>query len=142
MIKLDYSPKPIDENFFNDSSGYPVTGMHKNHEVRAEGKLRLDRFDKPYPTRLGIHGTNVAVDWDSCIADGACMNVCPMGGFEWFLNEGVIGKGNDLVLDEGSEMWQNYRTDKADPVREDECVYCNACVAACPSGAISVRKRI
>ena len=27
---------------------------------------------------LGIHGTTVAVDWDSCVAAGSCISVCPV----------------------------------------------------------------
>jgi NAD-dependent dihydropyrimidine dehydrogenase PreA subunit len=29
---------------------------------------------------LGVHGTMVAVDWDSCYADGACIEACPVQG--------------------------------------------------------------
>ncbi len=142
MKHLDFASKPIDENFFENPQEYPVTGYHKGHAVRAEGKQRYDEHGKPYPTKLGIHGTNVAVDWDSCIADGSCMESCPMNGFEWALAEGKTGKGNDLQIEDGSELWMKYRTDKADPVNESECIYCNACVVACPAGAISVSKRI
>lgn len=142
MMELGFRPKPIDINFFEQTEDYPITGMHNGHRVRAEGIQRTDQLGNPYPTKLGIHGTNVAVDWESCIADGACMSVCPSHGFEWYLNRGKTGKGNDLKLEEGSELWEKFRTDKADPVGQDYCVFCNACVAACPSGAISVFKRI
>ena len=27
---------------------------------------------------IGVHGTMVAVDWDSCYADGSCIEVCPV----------------------------------------------------------------
>jgi NAD-dependent dihydropyrimidine dehydrogenase PreA subunit len=27
---------------------------------------------------LGVHGTFVAVDWDSCIAEGSCLPACPV----------------------------------------------------------------
>ena len=30
------------------------------------------------PETLGIHGTHVAVDFDLCIADGACLEDCPV----------------------------------------------------------------
>ena len=36
---------------------------------------------------LGIHGTTVAVDWDSCIAAGSCMSVCPVQTFQWYRTE-------------------------------------------------------
>ncbi|MCL4411852.1 MAG: ferredoxin family protein [Candidatus Thermoplasmatota archaeon] len=141
MEKVDYPPRAIDENFFDLPDQYPITGMHNGHEVRAEGKVRFDEENKPYPTRLGIHGVNVAVDWDSCIADGSCMEACPMNGFEWALNPGKRGKGNDRPIERGTLLWDTYRTDKADPVGEKDCILCNACVAACPAGAISVAKR-
>ena len=70
--------KPIEENFAEDTTNYPVTGKHHDHEVRAEGAERTDADGKPYPTKNGIHGTKVAVDWETCIADGACMDVCPV----------------------------------------------------------------
>ena len=31
------------------------------------------------PTKLGIHGTAVAVDYDLCVADGACIDACAPG---------------------------------------------------------------
>ena len=66
MVKvesLDYKPKPIDENFLEDAEHYPVTGKHHDHEVRAEGVQRMDAEGKPYPTKHGIHGSKVAIDW-------------------------------------------------------------------------------
>jgi len=138
---VDYNPKPIDDAFFEKPDEYPVTGTHNGHEVRAEGIQRYDKDGKPYPTKNGIHGTNVAVDWETCTADGACMDVCPVNVYEWALNPGQKGSGNDKVLEQGSELWKKYRTDKADPVRESDCIFCNACVTACPVGAISVAMR-
>ena len=32
---------------------------------------------------LGISGTMVAVDWDSCVADGACIDACPVAVYEF-----------------------------------------------------------
>jgi len=139
LESLDYKPKPIDENFLNDTDNYPVTGTHNDHEVRAEGKQRTDADGKPYPTKLGIHGTNVAVDWESCIADGECMDVCPVTLYEWMLNPGQMGVGNDKkITKDDKDLWEKYRTDKCDPVREKECVYCMACVPVCPTSAIKI----
>ncbi|MEM3851743.1 MAG: ferredoxin family protein [Methanomassiliicoccales archaeon] len=139
LESLDYKPKPIDENFLNDAENYPVTGSHNGHEVRAEGKQRNDSEGKPYPTKLGIHGTNVAVDWEACIADGECMDVCPVTLYEWALNPGQMGVGNDKkISQQDKDLWDKYRTDKCDPVREKECVYCMACVPVCPTSAIKI----
>ena len=109
---LDYKPKPIDQNFLNDEQNYPVTGEHFEHSIRAEGIQRLDAEGKPYPTKLGIHGTAVAVDWETCIADGACMDVCPVTLYEWALNLGQMGTGNDRKIADDKELWNKYRTDK------------------------------
>lgn len=141
MAKVDYNSKPIDDNFFDKPDEFPITGSHEGHDVRSEGKERPDKDGKPYPTKLGIHGTNVAVDWESCIADGSCMDVCPVNVYEWFLNPGQKGTGNDKKVEEGSDDWNKYRTDKCDPIREADCIFCNACVTACPVSAISIAMR-
>jgi NAD-dependent dihydropyrimidine dehydrogenase PreA subunit len=36
---------------------------------------------------LGIQGTYVGVDWDSYIADGACIEACPVQVFQWYRSE-------------------------------------------------------
>ncbi|EQD34808.1 Ferredoxin zinc-binding protein [mine drainage metagenome] len=141
MVKvetLDYKPKPIDENFLEDKDNYPVTGKHHEHEVRAEGKVRMDAAGKPNPTKNGIHGSKVAVDWEPCIADGACMDVCPVSLFEWELNSGQSGTGNDKKIDKDKDLFAKYRTDKCDPVRESECIFCMACESVCPTRAIKI----
>ncbi|MCL5789731.1 MAG: 4Fe-4S binding protein, partial [Candidatus Thermoplasmatota archaeon] len=58
------------------------------------------------------------------------------------LNPGIKGTGNDHKILEGSDEWIKYRTDKTDMVRESDCIYCNACVTACPVTAISVAIRL
>ncbi len=92
---------------------------------------------------LGVSGTMVAVDWDSCIADGACIEACPVQVFQWYRTEKDIpaieainttfeGIGSD-VKDERKDL-----TDKADPIREHDCIWCMACVSVCPPQAIKV----
>lgn len=68
-------------------------------------------------SKFGIYGTDVAVDFDLCIGDGACMDVCPVNVFEWHY------EGNDK---------------KAIPSRERDCIYCFGCEAVCPKFAIRV----
>ena len=92
---------------------------------------------------LGVTGTMVAVDWDSCVADGACIEACPVQVFQWYRTEKDIpakdvvgqtfaGTGSD-VKDERKDL-----TDKADPIREHDCIWCMACVSVCPPAAIKV----
>ena len=39
---------------------------------------------------FGVHGTMVAVDWDSCIADGSCIEACPVNVFQWYRTENDV----------------------------------------------------
>lgn len=73
------------------------------------------------PKTLGIHGTAVAVDFDICIADGACITACPVNVFEWF----------DTPAHPASDK-------KADPAREEACIFCMACESVCPVVAIKI----
>ena len=92
---------------------------------------------------LGVSGTTVAVDWDSCVADGACIEACPVQVFQWYRSEkdipakDVIGQTfegvGSAVKDERTDF-----TDKADPIREHDCIWCMACVSVCPPQAIKV----
>ena len=92
---------------------------------------------------LGVSGTMVAVDWDSCVADGACIEACPVQVFQWYRTEKdipaiqAIGQTFDGT---GSAEKENRadQTDKADPVREHDCIWCMACVSVCPPQAIKV----
>ena len=137
--EVDWAPKPIDPDFMNKPDEYPETGAHFEHKVFAEGKQRLDANGKTNPTSVGIHGLHVAVDFDACIADGVCMDVCPVDVFEWELNPGKKGTGNDIgVLEPSSEQWVTWRTDKSDPIRESDCIDCMACEVACPTKCIKI----
>jgi NAD-dependent dihydropyrimidine dehydrogenase PreA subunit len=99
------------------------------------------RGEKHVP--LGISGTMVAVDWDSCVADGACIEACPVQVFQWYRTEKDIPGAeaiNASFKGTGSSVKEERRdhTDKADPIREHDCIWCMACVSVCPPQAIKV----
>ncbi|MFA5975539.1 MAG: 4Fe-4S binding protein [Elusimicrobiota bacterium] len=85
---------------------------HADHEVWGPVQA---------PAKLGIHGTAVAVDFDLCTADGACIDACPVNVFEWFDTP-----GNAVAAK------------KADPAREKDCIFCTACESVCPTLAIKI----
>lgn len=97
---------PIDPNF--KSNRCAVAATYENLKVWKDGS-----------SKLGIYGTEVAVDFDLCVGDGACIEVCPAGVFDW------QGSGADR---------------KALPIRERDCIYCFGCEAVCPKFAIRVTK--
>jgi len=108
---------PIDPEFMK----LPATQNHLGHEVR--GTIQS-------PRKLGIHGKTVAVDFDVCIADGICISVCPVNVFEWFATpdcETPNASGQAILA-----------AKKADPARENDCIFCRACEIQCPVTAIKI----
>ncbi|MDQ3718371.1 MAG: ferredoxin family protein [Thermoproteota archaeon] len=105
FAKIFFSILPIDPNF--QANRFPI----------AYNTLKVW---KNASSTLGIYGTDVAVDFDSCIGDGACVEVCPVNVFDWY------GCGADR---------------KALPIRERDCIYCFGCEAVCPKFAIRVTKQ-
>jgi len=92
----------------------------ETHDAENGGEHDLWGPVEP-PEKLGIHGTLVAVDFDACIADGACLEDCPVDVFDWF----------ETPDHPASER-------KADPAREDDCIGCYLCEDVCPVDAIKV----
>jgi len=109
-----------------------------NDEVKAAYKSRNEDL-----VPLGVSGTMVAVDWDSCVADGACIEACPVQVFQWYRTEkdisakDVVGQTFDGSGSTEKDQRADY-TDKADPIREHDCIWCMACVSVCPPQAIKV----
>ena len=91
----------------------------------------------------GVSGIMVAVDLDSCVADGACIEACPVQVFQWYRTEKDI-PAKDVVGQTFAGTGSNEKdqrkdlTDKADPIREHDCIWCMACVSVCPPQAIKV----
>jgi NAD-dependent dihydropyrimidine dehydrogenase PreA subunit len=67
-----------------------------------------------------------------------CMDVCPVFVYEWALNTGQSGSGKDMILAPNSPDWMAWRSDKSDPIREKDCIYCMACETSCPTQCIKI----
>lgn len=94
---------------------------------------------------LGVSGTMVAVDWDSCVAAGSCMSVCPVQTFQWYRTEQDIPAKDVLnaTFAGTGKTEQDERldyTDKSMPIREHDCTNCLACQEICPSHAITINQ--
>ena len=148
---------PIDADF---PKNHQVIGKHQHadgehfHFVwgpgRAAEAAENEEVRKAYEARgeelvpLGVHGTMVALDWDSCIADGACIEACPVQVYQWYRSEQDVpgielqnGTSAGTGEDHSRDGRKDY-TDKSDPIREHDCIWCMACVSVCPTQAIKV----
>ena len=118
--------------------GDPKGKAFSNEDVKA---AYAEHGEKMVP--LGIHGTTVAVDWDSCIAAGECFGVCPVQTFQWYRTEKDIPAADCMNatfdgtgLTEATERLD--ASDKSQPIREHDCTICMACQEICPQGAIRI----
>ncbi|MGQ4554311.1 4Fe-4S binding protein [Halobellus sp. GM3] len=86
----------------------------------ADHRVWTPDGDAPTAEKQGIHGTNVAVDFDVCMADGSCLDGCPVSVFEW----------TEAPGDDGRK--------KVVPTNESKCIECMLCVEICPVDAVDV----
>jgi NAD-dependent dihydropyrimidine dehydrogenase PreA subunit len=101
----------IDPDF---QTNRPKAGKHPEFNYEIWGPVEP-------PAKLGIHGTWVAVDFDLCVADGACLDACPENVFSWVDTPGHPASAK-----------------KAAPSKEEACIFCMACESVCPVVAIKI----
>ncbi len=96
--------------------------FYDNRKIVA-GTDAYNIWGPPYapPTKLGIHGTQVAMDMDLCIGDGACIDCCPVDAIRW-----IDTPGHPTSARKGA------------PVNEVACIVCGACETSCPVTAIHI----
>lgn len=93
---------------------------------KPAGKFKGIEVWGPYdaPGQLGIWGTNVCVDFDICISDGACIDACPVNVYEWLETPGHPASERKPFM-----------------AREKDCIFCLACENVCPPQAIKIYKK-
>lgn len=64
----------------------------------------------------------VKVDFTKCNGDAVCIDICPVDVFEL------------------QDLPEHPDNQKSVPVREEDCLLCMACVAQCPTEAITVEE--
>jgi NAD-dependent dihydropyrimidine dehydrogenase PreA subunit len=107
-------PGPIDVEFKSkmkltkpyDASGYKIKTWGRRGENNGT---------------MGIWGEFVSVDYDICIADGGCIEACPVDVYEWFDTPGNPASDKKPLM-----------------AREPDCIFCLACEGVCPPQAIKI----
>ena len=100
---------PIDPDF---KSKRQVTGTYQG--IKVWGPVDP-------PGQVGIWGTEVTVDFDICIADGACIEACPVNVFEWLDTPGHPASEKKPFM-----------------IREKDCIFCMACENVCPPQCVKI----
>ena len=98
-----------------------LVGQMLKHQQNLKFKAYKIRGEEYLP--LGVHETMVAVDWDSCYADGACIEACPVQVFQWYRTEQDVpaidlNNATSAGTGEDHKEGRNDYTDKSDPIRD------------------------
>jgi NAD-dependent dihydropyrimidine dehydrogenase PreA subunit len=109
----------IDKNFM---ATYAKVGTHDGDDEPIQIWAKdAEAYGGVGTDKLGIWGSIVAVDFDICIADGACIEACPVDVYDW------LETPNHPASDK-----------KAIMVREPDCIICRACEEVCPVVAVLI----
>ncbi|HEX5573731.1 MAG TPA: 4Fe-4S binding protein [Nitrososphaeraceae archaeon] len=100
---------PIDPEF---KSKRQITGSYQG--IKVWGPVDA-------PGQLGIWGTEVTVDFDICVADGACIEACPVNVYEWLETPGHPASEKKPFM-----------------IREKDCIFCMACENVCPPQCVKI----
>ncbi len=104
-IDVDYKAK------MRSTSAYSASG----YSIKTWGRLGADN------KQMGVWGEFVSVDYDICVADGACIEACPVGVYEWFDTPGNVASERKPLMS-----------------KEPDCIFCLACEGVCPPQAIKI----
>ena len=138
-IVLGAKPKPVeatDDEEEDDDAVIEIPDGAKPGPIDIEFKSKMKSskvYDAPEHTIktwgrkgaengiMGVWGEFVSVDYDICVADGACIEACPVGVYEWFDSPGNPASDKKPLMS-----------------KEPDCIFCLACEGVCPPQAIKI----
>ncbi len=107
-------PGPIDVEYKSKIPASPVYSA-SGYTIKTWGRKGTDN------KVMGVWGEFVSVDFDICIGDGACIDACPVGVYEFFDTPGNSASGKKPLMS-----------------KEPDCIFCLACEGVCPPKAIKI----
>ena len=108
-------PGPIDVEYKSKMKQSPSFEAETGHEIKTWGRVGTEN------AIMGVWGEFVSVDFDICVADGACIDACPVAVYEFV------------------EFPGNPASDKKPLMsKEPDCIFCLACEGVCPPKAIKI----
>ena len=105
-IDIEYKDKMDQSAPFKTSTGNMVQTWGR---VGADNKV------------MGVWGEFCSVDFDICVADGACIDACPVGVYDFFEFSGNVASAKKPLQ-----------------INEPDCIFCLACEGVCPPQAIKI----
>jgi NAD-dependent dihydropyrimidine dehydrogenase PreA subunit len=105
-IDIEYKDKMDESASFKTKTG---------NTLKTWGRIGADN------AVLGVWGEFCSVDFDICVGDGACIDACPVGVYEFFDFSGNVAS-----------------TKKPLQINEPDCIFCLACEGVCPPQAIKI----
>ena len=108
-------PGPIDVEYKVKMGQSAPFKTPANYPIKTWGRVGADNGI------MGVWGEFVSVDYDICIADGGCIDACPVNVYEWFDTPGNPASEKKPLM-----------------AREPDCIFCLACEGVCPPQAIKI----
>jgi NAD-dependent dihydropyrimidine dehydrogenase PreA subunit len=108
-------PGPIDVDYKSKMGQSAPFATPGNYQIKTWGRVGADNGI------MGVWGEFVSVDYDICIADGGCIDACPVNVYEWFDTPGNPASKKKPLM-----------------AREPDCIFCLACEGVCPPQAIKI----
>ena len=108
-------PGPIDVDYKSKMKQSPSFEAETGHEIKTWGRVGTEN------AIMGVWGEFVSVDFDICVADGACIDACPVGVYEFVEFSGNAASDKKPLMS-----------------KEPDCIFCLACEGVCPPKAIKI----